>query len=248
MNLGLFGGGFKPFTTGHFSKVALAMQENDKVILFYAAAARTKGSDFAYTKEMAQEIFEITKGALDREYGDKLIVLSGKPTPIVRIFETIAAVKDGVDKPLAKLSLLGIDPNSVKSITVYGDSETSATFVDNVIGKFTKKGEDKEAKYYGDLYKDGKLKFDTGLTETGGIDRMISAMKTCGYEENLEDLIAIRGSQVRTDALKCDWDRVNSFLPNVLDDDEKAKIINILSRGINITSEGILRTFIREVM
>ena len=35
MKLGLFGGGFKPFTTGHFSKLADAIRDNDRVILFY---------------------------------------------------------------------------------------------------------------------------------------------------------------------------------------------------------------------
>ena len=35
MKLGLYGGGFKPFTTGHFAKLADAISDNDKVYLFY---------------------------------------------------------------------------------------------------------------------------------------------------------------------------------------------------------------------
>jgi len=35
MKLGLYGGGFKPFTTGHFARLADAIHDNDKVYLFY---------------------------------------------------------------------------------------------------------------------------------------------------------------------------------------------------------------------
>ena len=67
MKVGIFGGGFKPFTSGHFSKLALAVAENDRVVLFYALQERKKGSDFLYTREMAAEVFEIMKIAIERE-------------------------------------------------------------------------------------------------------------------------------------------------------------------------------------
>ena len=35
MKLGLYGGGVKPFTTGHFARLADAIHDNDKVYLFY---------------------------------------------------------------------------------------------------------------------------------------------------------------------------------------------------------------------
>jgi len=35
MKLGLFGGGFKPFTTGHFAKLANAIRDNDMTYLYY---------------------------------------------------------------------------------------------------------------------------------------------------------------------------------------------------------------------
>ena len=35
MKLGLYGGGFKPFHTGHFAKLLLALDESDKVLSFH---------------------------------------------------------------------------------------------------------------------------------------------------------------------------------------------------------------------
>ena len=75
MKLGVFGGGFKPFTTGHMSKLSLALSENDKVIFFYSTVSRQKGSAFVYTESMASEIFSIVEGALKRTYGDKILII-----------------------------------------------------------------------------------------------------------------------------------------------------------------------------
>ncbi len=35
MKLGLYGGGFKPFHTGHFAKLLLALDESDRVLSFF---------------------------------------------------------------------------------------------------------------------------------------------------------------------------------------------------------------------
>ena len=118
MKIGLFAGGFKPFTTGHMSKLAVALQENDVVILFYGIASRTKGSNFYYTKEMSSEIYGVIKTALERTYGDKLIVHNPHPTPIVAVFSFIGAVKDSRDIEGAQLSAWGINPRVVEKITV----------------------------------------------------------------------------------------------------------------------------------
>ena len=82
MKLGIFGGGFKPFTMGHYGMLSNALNENDKVILLYGLSGRKKGSDFEYTDEMARQIFKITSNALNRKFGNRIIVVEGKPSPI----------------------------------------------------------------------------------------------------------------------------------------------------------------------
>ena len=98
MRIGIFGGGFKPFTSGHFSKLALAAAENDEVLLFYGIAERKKGSDYLYTKEMAEEVFLIAKGAIEREMPN-VNVIRARPTPIVMAFEAIQAFAGTLPAP-----------------------------------------------------------------------------------------------------------------------------------------------------
>ena len=157
MKVGIFSGGFKPLTSGHHSKLSLALKENDKVVLFYGIAARTKGSDFKYTKEMAQQVYEIVKPALQREYGDKIIIEKPLPTPIVATFSFIGAIKDGEDKERSPVSQWGINPATVEKTTIYGDPESLQQFTTSVIGKKMRTGEDKEERYYGDLVKTGRF-------------------------------------------------------------------------------------------
>jgi hypothetical protein len=251
MKVGIFQGGFKPFTVGHHSKLSLALQENDKVVLFYGIAARTKGSDFKYTKEMATQIYEIVKSALQREYAGKIIIEKPFPTPIVATFSFIGAIKDGEDKERSPVSKWGINPANVEKITIYGDPESLQQFTTNVIGKKMRTGEDKEERYYGDLVKTGRLVFDDALTDDGGLDRMAQSMIACGYknDEALEDKINVRGSQIRAMAQACDWRTFQNFLPNFLNSKEMQQVIDIMQQGIqkNIASENLIRSYIYEV-
>ena len=87
MKLGLFGGGFKPFTTGHFAKLARAIEDSDEVYLFYGLQKRSPpkigkrgnplksqqkfrtigSSGRLYTPEVSREIFNIYERAIERE-------------------------------------------------------------------------------------------------------------------------------------------------------------------------------------
>ena len=86
MKLGVYGGGFKPFTTGHFAKLADAINDNDKVVLFYGMQQSEptrygkKGQPLkvrqkfrgigatgrTYDENVAESIFQIYKTALER--------------------------------------------------------------------------------------------------------------------------------------------------------------------------------------
>ena len=244
MKVGIFGGGFKPFTTGHFSKLSLALAENDFVVLYYALAARTKGSDFVFTKEMASDVYDVVKPALERTFGSKISVQLGQPTPIVRIFK---AIEDAAMGTTGELSQLGIDPDSIEKLTIYSDPTDLKRFTKYI-------GSDKEEKYFGNLVKSERIRFDSGLSDDDDTDisRMASAMRSIYpdlSDEDLEDLITVRGSDVRATIGTRDRDRIARYLPDFLTDEEKDEIIAILMRGLPI-EEGIetLRTFIRTLI
>jgi len=215
-------------------------------------ASRTKGSGFHYTKEMSVKIFDIVKVALERTYGNKLIIQNPLPTPIVAVFSFIGAVKDGADTSKAPLSSFGIDPATVEKITVYGDAESLLPFTADVIGKVSRSGEDKEQKYYGNMAKTGGLVFDNALTPAGGPDRMVAAMTACGYADDasLLDKINVRGSQIRSIAQSCDEKEMAKFLPNFLNSKEVRDIIDIMqghSRQGEVL-ESLIRSYICEVI
>lgn len=228
MKIGLFGGGFKPFTTGHFSKLALALQENDAVILSYSVSERQKGSGFVFDENMARQIYQIVKPALEREFPGRIFVDIGLPTPVVRMFEIIKAVKEGKDNPVAKLTSCGIDPKTVEKITIYSEKDGLERFT-------TYLGTPREEKYFGDLHRTRRLVFDTGLSVNGGLERLIGAIRDTvpgASEEELGDKVAVRGSQVRAHAAAGDFLRVLGYMPGFLTTPEKEKILGILKGSV----------------
>jgi hypothetical protein len=246
MRLGLFGGGFKPFTTGHFSKLSLSLQENDKVIFFYSTASRKKGSGFNYTQEMAKEVFDIVSIALKRTYGNKLIInpiipnsLGKSPsTPTREIFKIIDYVAR--DDPQMTVDY-GINPANIKQITIYSDPRDIKMYTRNI-------GTPNEQKYFGNLVQDDRLSFDSGLTDDGGIDRMISSMRDTypdSKDEELEHLITVRGSEVRSCVIGGDCESLRRYLPDFLITKEKNAIIDIMSQEKTLSSESLLRAFIK---
>lgn len=211
--LGLFGGSFKPFTTGHFAKLALALQENDDVIVFYTISLRDKAGS-VITKEMSKKIYDIVMPALKEEYNEKLKIKISNPTPIVNIFEEIANLKDN---------------NSMyDKITVYGGEDIASTFITNVIGKKTKSGECKEKKYYGNLYRDEKVVFKCMGNSKKDIESLSCALDSTGHSGNLKEKVLIRGTQIREFVQNKNKDDIINYLPNFLSIDEKCEIINIL--------------------
>jgi len=241
MKLGLFGGGFKPFTSGHFSKLALASNENDRVILFYGLAERKKGSDYFYTKEMAREVMNIMKIAIEREM-KKVKVVEAKPTPLVMMFEVISQVA-GVQETgkFIQLKNLGIDPTEVSEIRIYGDEESQQNFKKYL-------GTDSEEKYFGSLYQDGQLHFDTGMTDNNEMTRIIDAMSLTYPGVSKDELLTksnVRGSEVRASIRSKDVSRIERFLPPILNDGEKNAIIQILYKGLE---ESTIRSLIRKII
>ena len=241
MRVGIFGGGFKPFTSGHFSKLALASSENDEVLLFYGIAERKKGSDYLYTKEMAEEVFLIAKEAIEREMPN-VTVIKAKPTPIVMAFEAIQAFAGTLPAPkFFRWSDIGVDVRDVESITLYGDQDTVDEYM--VYASDPVKG----PKYYGTTLQDGTLRFDTGVVE-GDDSRIINAVAEFHPGCSREDVRArnlVRGSEVRASIASRNPETITRFLPPIYDDAEKQAVIDILYRGL---CETTLRKTIRTMI
>ena len=241
MQIGIFGGGFKPFTSGHFSKLALAAAENDEVLLFYAIAERKKGSDYLYTKEMAEQVFEIAKGAIEREMPN-VNVIKARPTPIVMAFEAIQAFAGTLPAPkFFRWSDVGIDVRDIDEITLYGDQETVDGYM--VYANDPVKG----PLYYGTTLQDGTLHFDTGVVE-GDDARIINAVQAFHPGCSREDVRSrnlVRGSEVRASIASRNPEAITRFLPPIYNDEEKQAVIDILYRGL---CETTLRKTIRTMI
>ena len=241
MRIGIFGGGFKPFTSGHFSKLALAAAENDEVLLFYGIAERKKGSDYLYTKEMAEQVFEIAKGAIEREMTN-VNVIKARPTPIVMAFEAIQAFAGTLPAPkFFKWSDVGIDVRDIEEVTLYGDQETVDSYM--VYANDPVKG----PLYYGTTLQDGTLTFDTGMVD-GDDARIVNAVQAFHPGCSREDVRSrnlVRGSEVRASIATRNPDTITRFLPPIYDDGEKQAVIDILYRGL---CETTLRKTIRTMI
>ena len=227
MKIGIFGGGFKPLTTGHFSLIALALRENDKVILCYGLSKRKKGSDFVFTVDMATKIYEINKIALKHEFGDRIEVIKGIPTPLTKIFKIIEAVRDVADNEITSsentllLSSLNIDAKSVTKLTVYALPEDLSIYTRHL------KDEDKEL---------------------NDISNYIDALKSHypdDSEESVYDKAKMRGTKFRSLISNKNEEELSKYLPPFLSKDEKQSIIDILIDKENIAlQERLLKSFI----
>lgn len=208
-SLGIFGGAFRPFHTGHFAKLALALEENDEVILFYTINSRE-----IITKDMSREIYDIITPALKKEFGDKLKIKISNPTPIVNTFEEIADLKNGISR--------------FDKIAVYGGDDISQIYVTSILGLKTRKGEYKEEKYYGTTYKDNNLRFSIHTGDSKDIERLSIVLTKHGYCEEIKEKILIRGTEIRNFVQTRDSCSIIKYLPNILSVDEKNNIIDIL--------------------
>jgi hypothetical protein len=259
IRLGVFGGGFKPFTMGHFSMMALAESENDKAILLYGMSGRdTKGAEFNYTPEMAREIFEINKTAIEREMPN-VTVVEAKPSPIAAVFGVIRAFKDTVQPPEPLPEMLpssyaldaaGINPSDIGSLTIYDGPDDIARYMKYLDNPA------QSQKYFGSLYDEGRLRFDMG---PGREDRGVKGMEGVvrqwvrqGDEAELEDRIGIRGTRLRRQvAGGAALEEFRRFIPPIYTDEEAMAIFSIMRRGVpssesmNENLRALIRAFVR---
>jgi hypothetical protein len=228
MKIGIYGGGFKPFTMGHFSMLALAAQENDRVILLYGMAGRSKGSEFIYSPEMAKEIFEINKIAIERKFNN-VSVIEALPSPIHHSIGAILSIRDSKVEPDSLFDKLGISPNNVELLTVYVGPDDFKTY----------------AKYFNTP----RVKFDQGPGEAAGVARMEKVVaKIADNIEDLQGRIAIRGSLLRAMVGKANLEELMKYFPPIYTKEEALKIFEIMQRGlVNVVNES-LKTLIKHMI
>ena len=225
--LGIIAGGFKPFHLGHFSKVCLALQECDHVIVSFGKGERKKGSELFYSRDMCQEVFPIVSQTLSENFGNRITTKIADVSPVRDVFGIIAA------KAFSPFEDdIGYNINFIKSfdtLVIYG-SEVDAE-------KYTRHfGTDKEEKYFGSLVKNNQLLFETdsnfnksavALQEWHKEDRLFSTRQTA------IKFAKTRGTDVRLSVVKNDFLAFKDMIPSIFNSQQKENLFNILKGGAN---------------
>lgn len=272
MKLGLYGGGFKPFTTGHFAKLADAIRENDKVYLFYgmqqvepirygkrgqALKARQKfrtigNTEKTYNEDIAQSIFEIYKTALERIPKVEVVLIQSQAK---NEQGELAAIRAPVTAIFKTLEDFVNDPGEIEKITIYGDAESMSPYM--------------RSPKLRDHVQTGKIQFGGAVPSspddyTEKLDQLMAqgeeeareALRdfylSKGEEIDDEEVMArqtVRGTHVRNLASLPDTSQeAKKYLPPFLNDAEKDQIIQILSGGESLSrqiAESDLRYLVR---
>jgi len=252
MKLGLYGGGFKPFTTGHFAKLADAIRDNDRVYLFYGMQqveptrygkkgqplkARQKFRTIGYTsrtynEDIAQSIFEIYKTPLERIPEVEVVLVQSQAK---NDQGDLAAIRAPVTAIFKTLEDFVDDPGEIEKVTIYGDGESmrpymrSPKFKDHVqtgkiqFGGAVPTSPDDYVEKLDDLMAKGEVEARQALK---------GFYSSKGEELSDDEVMArqtVRGTHVRNLASsRKTSEEAKRYLPPFLNNDEKEKIIQIL--------------------
>jgi len=253
MKLGLYGGGFKPFTTGHFAKLADAIRDNDKVYLFYGmqqleptrygkkgqplkARQKFRGigdTGRTYDEDVAQSIFNIYKTALERIPEVEVVLVQSQAKDAQGNLATIRAPVTAIFKTLEDFV---DDPGEIEKVTIYGDGDSMRPYMRSP--KFKDHVRSGKIQFGGAVPSspdDYTEKFDQLMAQ--GEDEAREALKdfyaSKGEEIDDDEVVArqtVRGTQVRNLASsRKTSDQAKRFLPPFLNNDEKDQIIHILA-------------------
>ena len=252
MKLGLYGGGFKPFTTGHFARLADAIRDNDKVYLFYGmqqleptrygkkgqplkARQKFRGigdTGRSYDEKVAQSIFNIYKNALERIPEVEVILIQSQAKDAQG---NLAAIRAPVTAIFKTLEDFVENPGEIEKVTIYGDKDSMRPYM--------------RSPKFKDHVQSGKIQFGGAIPSspddyTKKLDQLMAqgdleareALKAfyANKGEQLDDdevatRQSVRGTQVRNLASSRDSaEQAKRFLPPFLNNDEKEQIIQIL--------------------
>lgn len=231
MRLGIFAGGFKPFTTGHYAKFLLSVNSHDTTLILCGLGSREKGAGINFTREMATRQCALLKRAAERRFPHQVVVAEGLPSPIASTFSILGAIKSingGNVLEAPPLSSLPVDVHQVHLVTVFGGEGDLDVYTKHI-------GTSNEEKYYGTLIQEKMLQFVTGHELDDSLDVSQRALTACMRQEypgltdeELSMLIEIRASEVRSYATQQNWEAVDSYLPNLYSFDERTQIMKML--------------------
>jgi hypothetical protein len=108
MKIALIPGSFKPYHAGHDALIQKAVNENDKIIVYYSTADRARAGELAITGEASSRIMqEFVANTLSEN-----VMLVASKVPVRSVFEILAEV----------------DGTTNDSYTIYADSEDISRF------------------------------------------------------------------------------------------------------------------------
>jgi hypothetical protein len=180
---GLVFGGFKPFTTGHYSRCLQSLATCDQTILVYSTKPRGE-NDEEIPEKALERMWNVITPVLESK---GIIVRKALTTPVKDVFGFIGAIRTRLDNPSSTsydvfCKYFSLHPAST-GLALFGSYED---IYDN-FGKHV--GKPSERRFFGSLLQEKKIQFVTepavGLLE-----------KEVG-KSSAEDLTKIRATQVR---------------------------------------------------
>ena len=216
MRVGIIAGGFKPLTSGHFSKIRMSLNTNGQTILVYSPRSRGDGQDIIPESNLLRMWDFLTP----RLESIGVTVRRARTTPVKDAFAIVGVVRCILDSSGRKpdettARYFGINPAATGAV-LYGSPDD----IHNSFGRLI--GTPQERMYFGSMYRDQNLSFCTVPgTETyvsGGMD-----------EPAARALSEVRGTEVRDMLSSLNADAIK-FLPGFLTESEKKQMFSILTR------------------
>jgi hypothetical protein len=194
---GLIFGGFKPFTTGHYSRCLQSLATCDQTILVYSTKPRGE-NDQEIPESALERMWEVITPALEAK---GIVVRKALTTPVKDVFGFIGAIRTRLDNPSSTsydvfCKYFSLHPAS-SGLALFGSYED---IYDN-FGKHV--GKPSEKRFFGSLLQEKKIVFIT--------DPAVSLLEKEVGKASAEDLTRIRATHVRK-LLREDVDKAASYL------------------------------------
>jgi hypothetical protein len=216
MRVGIIAGGFKPLTSGHFSKILMSLSTNAQTILVYSPRSRGDGEDIIPESNLLR-MWDFLTPRLEKL---GVTVRRARTTPIKDTFAIIGVVRCILDSTGRKpdettAKYFGINPAATGAV-LYGSPDDIHSSFGRLIGT------PQERMYFGSMYKDQNLSFCT----LSGTEIYVSKGMS---EQGARMLSEVRGTEVRNMLSSLNAEAIK-FLPEFLTEAEKKQMFGILTR------------------